>query len=182
MPPGQHGCIRRQEDAEHPWTSVPVPPQLPVLLPARLLAPARCPGSSTGCPRCPRGNCLSLARDKPVAEQLVGFPQPWTNWNYLFLSEQPLASAAPQQHRSQPLILLHARQLPPRKRKDKASPMAGAGQRGARWKMPAQNPQQHPSGIAQPCQAQSILPLNMKLPLSPNPLPGGVGLPPTFLA
>lgn len=34
-------------------------------------------------------------------------------------------------------------------------------------------PQRCPSGVAQPYQARSILPLNMKLPLSPNPLPRG---------
>lgn len=51
-PPGWHGCITRREDAEHPWTRVPMPPQLPVPLPvcppvlglpARLPAPAQMP-------------------------------------------------------------------------------------------------------------------------------------------
>lgn len=87
-----------------------MPPQLPVPLPTcrcRGSLPTRqllrrCPGSSTGRPRCPRSDCLSLARDKPVAEQLVGFPQPWTSWDYLFLSEQPLAPATPHQHHNQP--------------------------------------------------------------------------------
>lgn len=35
----------------------------------------RCPGSSTGHP-----SCLSLARDKPGAEDFVGTPQPWASW------------------------------------------------------------------------------------------------------
>lgn len=42
-PPEWHSCITRQEDAEHPWTVVATPPQLPVPLLTCLLAPVQMP-------------------------------------------------------------------------------------------------------------------------------------------
>lgn len=146
----------------------------------------RCPGSSAGRPHCPGSGCLSVARDKPVAEQLVGFPQPWTSWDYIFLSEQPLATATPHQHHNRHpcSFSFNARPLPRRdeKKNHKASTRfprcpseafspssrGSAVCGGCVHKKP-----ERPSGIAQPCRAQSILPLNMKLPLSPSTLPRG---------
>lgn len=87
-------------------SQLPVPPLAcpPVpRLPTHPLAPAQMPREQhRTSPLPPHRLCLSLARDKPVAEQLVGFPQPWTSWDYLFLSEQPLVPATPRQHLNQP--------------------------------------------------------------------------------
>lgn len=128
----------------------------------------RCPGSSTGRPRCPRSDSVAGKGQasrraacglSPALDQL-GLP--------LSFRAAPGASYSPSAPQTAPLILLHARLLPPEKTKP-----AELGSVGARWRVLAQKPQQRPPGITQPCQAQSILPLNMKLPLSPNPLPRG---------
>lgn len=98
----------------------------------------------------------------------------------------PGASYSPSAPQPALLVLLHARLLPPKgkkKQKDKARmnfprcPSALFLPRGQSWVAWGhgrgclhEKPQRHPSSITQPCQAQSILPLNMKLPLSPNTL------------
>lgn len=141
-----------------------------------------------GCPRRGIGHphCLSLARDKPGAEEFVGTPQ----LDYPFSSKQCLALATPHQHHSQPcsfsFIQDYCHQKEKKQRKDKprtdfphcppglslphAQSWAARGHGGGCLR---KKPQRCPSGVAQPCQARSILPLNMKLPLSPNPLPRG---------
>jgi len=160
-------------------------------LPAPLPACARAP-----CP--PAGSCADAqgaAQDVPAApaatachwrgtsqspSSLFGFPQPWTSWDYLFLSEQPLTPATPHQHRNQPRSLsftpgcCHRREQREERQSQegfsllpfRVIPPHGGG-------CLREKPQQRPSGVAQPCQARSILPLNMKLPLSPNPLQRG---------
>lgn len=101
----------------------------------------------------------------------------------------PGASYSPSALQPAPLVLLHARLLPPKgkkRRKDKAGtdfprcPLGLFLPRGQSWAAWGhgggclhKKPRWCPCGIAQPYEAQSILPLNMKLPLSPNPLPRG---------
>lgn len=94
--PCHRSCLSPCPSARQCWGSLPA---------CQLLR--RCPGSGTGHPRCPRSNCLSLARDKPVAEQLEGFPQPWTSWDYLSFRAAPGASYSPSAPQPAPLLVLH---------------------------------------------------------------------------
>lgn len=96
-PPGWHSCIARREDAEHPWSRVPTPPQLPVPLPTCLLAPVQMPREQHRTSQLPvtgkgQARCRGLCGHSPALGQL----------DYLFLSEQRLALATPHQHHNQP--------------------------------------------------------------------------------
>lgn len=136
-PAGWHSCITRQEDAEHPWTRVPTPPQLPVPLPACLLAPVRMPRERHRTSPLPvTGNgqtrCRGVCEHSPAGLSLLFKAVPGTSYS----------PSAPQPAL---LLLLHIRLLPPKgkkQRKDKPrpisltalrgypSPMSRAGQRG----------------------------------------------------
>lgn len=117
---------------------------------------------------------------------LWAFPSPGPAGIISFFQSSPWRQLLPISTATSPLFLLHARLLPPKaKKRGKTKPglispaalqgyffavtRAGQHSGGCLHK----KPQRRPSIIAQPCQAQSILPLNMKLPLSPNPLPRG---------
>ena len=191
LPPGRHSCITRREDDEHPWTRAPMPACPPARLcpgslPARRLL-RRCPGSSTGRPRCPRSHCLSLARDKPVAEQLVWL-SPALDQLGLSLSFRaaPDASYSPSAPQPAPLALLHARLLPPKGAKRGKTkpggifPAALQGYSSPRRRVP---PRKAPAASLRRCPA---------LPSPEHPTfeheasfvsessPKGVGLPPLF--
>lgn len=110
----------------------------------------------------------------------MGTPQ----LDYLFLSKQCLALATPHQHHNQPCSFSFIQDCCHQKEENRGKAKPGPISPTALWGYPSpmpragggclhKKPQRCPSGVAQPCQARSILPLNMKLPLSPNPLPRG---------
>lgn len=145
-PAGWHSCITRQEDAEHPWTRVPTPPQLPVPLPACLLSPVRMPTERHRTSPLPvtgkrQARCRGVCGHSPAGLSFLFKAVPGTS--YTPSAPQPAL-----------LLLLHTRLLPPKGKKAEERqtqdrfpslpsgvippPCPELGSAGARRRMPAQ--------------------------------------------